>query len=1078
MTRAVLWKEIREQGAILIALVLLGSAIIAATAAFGGTSNADEGALNLRSYSNAPRLTAMAIVLTAGVVVGGALFAGERENDTFHFLEQLPANRWRVWRAKMIAGFVLVVIVAMALLLAALLAGVFGSGRMQMMWVFWGLVLAVGAFGWGTFGSSFSHSTLAACGLGLMFATLVGMVVFPFVSVVFLSTGLARGDDQETMDLPIHASAYLLILIPAVLSYAVFTKPDRLRIAEELTPGLIVTAKKSARRVAKRRLGFGFRALAWLAFRQMRWPLIIGFILSLAVGALALHPDVPMLFIWPSATLFAGVIAAVLGWSDEQTRGSWAFWGERRIPIGRFWFAKIASGFAVALVWSFAVTVPSLVRYAFETRQEQSGGAFRTGLFASDSASQIYYLFIFILHGYAFGLVSGLLFRKTVVAVGVGTLVGGPLALLWVPSLLTGGVQYWQIFVVPLLAVLAARFLMRAWASDRLGTRKPLVALGSIGFAMIAFTTFAILHRAIEVPLLPETDDDIRFAETVPQLDSEDGGRAYRRVAALFREINHDGRSELPLFPQEIENEKNGQIAPMYIAQIGRVLKYGWPANRPDLEAWMDKQFANDWDVEAREIVKKPLGPIENPRGLIYNSQLRDMSDSPGVIFFLIARGYQKQAAGDPEAYLTYLETALAITRNARTQQPRSCHSYGIAGEETCLVSINVWLERLEGRPDLLRKLTAILDHHSATRPAESKEIFTVERMIARNTFNAPSQWLKAKQIEQLHGMKRPAEGSATDARAELEANLISFSWVVPWERERLRRIIGLGNQLYRLNQLTEYSGRTFEDQLGMYANPLRVPNSMFAITRSRLQTAKTAVCLYRAEVGSLPPTLDALVPKYLPAVPLDLYDGKPIRYRISTGETIESEYETQRDTSTQRLPGFEFVNEEEWHGHMAIGGGLLAQGRLPLVEKIPGISADGTQTVDLRAVSAAMGSVVQWPLEPLDEENGFGFGPGAQPTIGDGRGKFESNPVLPDEKRRVKQEISPGQAILWSTGPDRIDDGSIRQFAHQNTRNNPIDDSSIHQFAHQYLSNNSIGFHEDIIEVVPLTAAQRKAKK
>ena len=1051
MTRAVLWKEIREQGAILIALVLLGSGIIAATAAFGGTSNADEGALNLRSYSNAPRLTAMAIVLTAGVVVGGALFAGERENDTFHFLEQLPANRWRVWRAKMIAGFVLVVIVAMALLMAALFAGVFGSGPMQMMWVFWGLVLAVGAFGWGTFGSSFSNSTLAACGLGLMFATLVGMVVFPFVSVVFLITGIARGSDPESMDLPIHASAYLQILIPIVMSYAVFTRPDRLRIAEELTPGLIVTAKKSARRVVKRRLGFGFRALAWLAFRQMRWPLIIGSILSLAVGALALHPDVPMLFIWPSATLFAGVIAAVLGWSDEQTRGSWAYWGERRIPTGRLWFAKIASGFAVTLVWSFAVAFPNIVRHMLSDRNEQASGILNSGLFNGDGWSLLYFLLTFMLYGYSFGMVSGLLFRKTVVAVGVGTLVGGPLALLWLPSLLAGGVRGWQLFIVPYLAVFAARFLMRAWASDRLGTRKPLVALSSFGIAMIAFTALAVLYRAIEVPLLPETDDDIRFAATVPQLDSEDGGRAYRRVAALFREINHDGRSDRLLFPQDEENNQNGQFVPPFQSQIHQVLKYGWPANRPDLDVWMDKQFANEWEVEAREIVKKPLGPIENPRGLIHTTPIRDIAESRLVISYLLARGYQKQTSGDPEAYLTCLETALAITRNARTQQPTVCHLIGIAGEVNALESVSGWLERLDDRSDLLRKLIAVLDHHTATRPPESTEMLTVERMIVRNTFNAPSQWLKQYLIDSMRPANRSGEKSSVEARAELEANLLSFSWVVPWERERLHRIIGLGNDYssrrLRVYEMARYTGDNFNNELGAQPS-YGVTSSAFVVTRSRMQTAKAAVCLYRAEVGSLPPTLDALVPKYLPAVPLDPYDNKPIRYRISVGESIEGEIETQRDTSTQRLPGFEFMPEEEWHAHMAIGGGLLAQGRSPTPVIIPGEAESEQGLLDMHAIAAVAGAVVLWPFPFFDEQNGNFMGPGP----------YSVRTANDLGRRRV--ELLPGQAILWSTGPDRIDDGAKRQFVRQNA------------------SVSSVNFEEDIIEIVPVTSAQRKAKK
>jgi hypothetical protein len=40
-------------------------------------------------------------------------------------------------------------------------------------------------------------------------------------------------------------------------------------------------------------------------------------------------------------------------------------------------------------------------------------------------------------------------------------------------------------------------------------------------------------------------------------------------------------------------------------------------------------------------------------------------------------------------------------------------------------------------------------------------------------------------------------------------------------------------------------------------------------------------VALHVAETGEAPASLDALVPTYLPRVPLDPWDGKPLRYAI-----------------------------------------------------------------------------------------------------------------------------------------------------------------------------------------------------
>ncbi|MCC6949886.1 MAG: hypothetical protein IT433_00415 [Phycisphaerales bacterium] len=47
---------------------------------------------------------------------------------------------------------------------------------------------------------------------------------------------------------------------------------------------------------------------------------------------------------------------------------------------------------------------------------------------------------------------------------------------------------------------------------------------------------------------------------------------------------------------------------------------------------------------------------------------------------------------------------------------------------------------------------------------------------------------------------------------------------------------------------------------------------------------AGLALELYRRETGAWPQTLDALVPRYMPSVPLDPFDGKPMRYSLSGG--------------------------------------------------------------------------------------------------------------------------------------------------------------------------------------------------
>src|SRR5262249_7858767 len=61
----------------------------------------------------------------------------------------------------------------------------------------------------------------------------------------------------------------------------------------------------------------------------------------------------------------------------------------------------------------------------------------------------------------------------------------------------------------------------------------------------------------------------------------------------------------------------------------------------------------------------------------------------------------------------------------------------------------------------------------------------------------------------------------------------------------------------------------------------------------------QVALRLYRAEKGREAPSLEALVPRYLTAMPADPFDpaGHPFRYRVSRGELIEEGWTTNPRT-------------------------------------------------------------------------------------------------------------------------------------------------------------------------------------
>jgi hypothetical protein len=60
-----------------------------------------------------------------------------------------------------------------------------------------------------------------------------------------------------------------------------------------------------------------------------------------------------------------------------------------------------------------------------------------------------------------------------------------------------------------------------------------------------------------------------------------------------------------------------------------------------------------------------------------------------------------------------------------------------------------------------------------------------------------------------------------------------------------------------------------------------------FGLCRVRGTRLQLALALYQLQEGRAAPSLADLVPRYLPAVPVDPHSGQPFQYRISNGERI-----------------------------------------------------------------------------------------------------------------------------------------------------------------------------------------------
>lgn len=1092
MVRAVLWKEWREQAAIIVALLALGGGVIAAAVQFGGPIS-DAGPLEFRGYGEAGRLAFLLLALTAGTVIGGALFAGEDEAGTTGYLASLPASRWRLWRGKVAAGLVLAAAAGAALIAEGAALGALGPRRVAAGWGAWSAVLILAAFGWGAFGSVLARNTLAACGIGAVSAPIAGGFFLAATNIALTVAGYRAGPSYGALELALQATAFFLVFAPVGLSGVIYSAPDRARRDYELTPGTVGTTRAAAREVGRRRSGLGVRALVWLSFRQYLVPVIVLTGLAAAFGSAMLIDAAPLLVGWPAATLALGVLVGVIGWADEQGRGAARYWGERRLPVGRLWLAKVAAGLGVTLGLSVVYLLPSTIRAAVagESHGPYVHAVFRSGLLASDvlygsgrtdPSNFLYFVFLWPVYGFAFGHLAGMLFRKAIVAAGVGLLTAGAFAGLWLPSFFGGGLHHWQLWPVPVLAVLTARLIARAWAADRVGTRRPVAVLVTSVALAVGLTAAGLGYRVAEVPVIPQADDDLKFAATIPGYEQNEAGREIRAAIGRYQSIGQVDWQRMnqggaPLFPNDPEAAGMWGFggrpqSQSYRQQMYLVPRHGWPADRPDADAWLDGLFTSDWDKPLYVAATKPLGVIEDPTAQYVNSPLAAFDVLQEMPLVLLARGLQGQARGDPAAYVRCLDAALALARNARHKSTAWYAQAGRRVETQALESLDRWLERLAGRPDLLRQALGVLARHEAAVPTDPTATWLAGRTVVRNTVTAPSGWAE-KQLREVIGSLGPrADADAVKARAEVEASLLGFAWAVPWEKERLRRVVGLGNDPKRTLEVAELT-RGAPTQFEVFTPDTTWNEPEYAAGR-RAAVLKAAVRLYEAEADQPPDRLDRLVPKYLPAVPADPFDGKPFRYRRSAGEQVKMELLQPAYGGVPGVPALPPTGPGYGDGLELTDGmfDALAAGMGGFVRfPVPPRELSDDQ---YDAVAAAAGGVVQWPLPPLTPEaaeagrafpegaapGGFGGagGPGGPTGFGGDPGLSlrRANPFArPFESRRVV-DVAPGQGVLWSVGYDQTDDGGT-------------------DLAGRVGNRNAVSFG-DLIYVVPLPAGKKPA--
>jgi len=83
------------------------------------------------------------------------------------------------------------------------------------------------------------------------------------------------------------------------------------------------------------------------------------------------------------------------------------------------------------------------------------------------------------------------------------------------------------------------------------------------------------------------------------------------------------------------------------------------------------------------------------------------------------------------------------------------------------------------------------------------------------------------------------------------------------------------------------YSRRFILSKLLLPALNRAILSAMRSETQRELTVTAIALKRYQLRTGKLPPTLEALIPEFLPVLPIDYMDGKPLRYRPNADGTF-----------------------------------------------------------------------------------------------------------------------------------------------------------------------------------------------
>jgi hypothetical protein len=517
----------------------------------------------------------------------------------------------------------------------------------------------------------------------------------------------------------------------------------------------------------------------------------------------------------------------------------------------------------------------------------------------------LWFLTLWPLYGFAVAQFCALVCRKTAAAVVISLLVGAVALALWLPSLVVGGVSWWQPYLLPLCLLLATRVAMWPWMSGSLATPRTVVAVTTWVLLGIASVAGSLWYRMVEFPDLPPRYNLTTFRASLPAPEHNEAGRLIRKAAGEFtdheRRISEKlgppkkalglltsgmgggtgGGMASAMAPAQPPMEDAAGTSPMgsaaggagsaatvdmrqsYADQVRVVLQDGWPREGTELGRWLDDVVGGDWAKHLREAAKLPPGVVVDPRFLNTDSTLPELQPLPDATDVLAAQAMHLQAQGNAGGALDLLVLILAVARNLENRTVILSYSTGKAIEQGALTRLEKWFDNLGDQPQLLRRALDELARHEAQIPPLS-ECLKAEYLLYFGSGDVPAGLLSVLSRNETR----------RDPMFRYRKEALEGAWQVPWEKERALRICRLVTAMQLPPQLV-LDWAALPASLSKWPN-VDPANEARDLRRIRLFRIELAARLFQLEQGKPPFQQEDLVPRYLPEPLLDP-DGRHV---------------------------------------------------------------------------------------------------------------------------------------------------------------------------------------------------------